>query len=307
MASSDYDTYMKLSAHSVRLSEDGMKIHNNNDDTQSVTLKATPSQAGNVDITLPVAQAGALLADFSDLDARNLKHANLLAAVTPADTDHFMLTDASDGESIKACTGSALKAYCSTALSPGDIDNSNLFAPGVVDANALAAGAVESSKIAANAVDNAAIAANAVDSGKLAAGAVNAAALGAGAVESAKIAAGAVDSAALGAGAVDSSKLAAGAVDSAAIAANAVNTAAIGPGQVTAAKVATDAITTGKIQNDAVTSDKLAAAVALDTSVEAPVFYFGNNKWKAEVDGSNDLKFYFWNGTSWVDKGGYAS
>ena len=42
--SSDYDTYGRMHAKSLFLSEDGVRIHNNADDSQTVTLKCTPSK-----------------------------------------------------------------------------------------------------------------------------------------------------------------------------------------------------------------------------------------------------------------------
>jgi hypothetical protein len=70
-------------------------------------------------------------------------------------------------------------------------------------------------------------------------------------------------------------------------------------GAVTTAKLASDAITTAKLADDCVTSAKLAPAVALDTSVQAPIVYIGNQKWKLELS-TNDLVFSYWNGSAWV-------
>ena len=176
MASSDFDTYGQLHAKSVFLSQDGMRIHNDNDDSQTVTLKATPNQGGDIELTLPVGQAGALLSEHSDLDARNLKNLNL---VTPeanvADADKFAFVDDSDSESLKICTASQLKTYVGAAagLSPGDINNANLFTAGVVDSNALAANAVDSAALADNAVDTAAIGAGQVTAAKVATDAIS--------------------------------------------------------------------------------------------------------------------------------------
>ena len=170
MASSDFDTYGQLHAKSVFLSQEGLRIHNDNDDSQTVTLKATPNQGGDIELTLPVGQAGALLSEHSDLDARNLKHLNL---VTPeanvADADKFAFVDSSDSEALKVCTAGQLKTYVGAAagLSPGDIDNANLFAADVVDSNALAANSVDANALADNAVDAGAIAIDAVTEAKI--------------------------------------------------------------------------------------------------------------------------------------------
>jgi hypothetical protein len=70
-------------------------------------------------------------------------------------------------------------------------------------------------------------------------------------------------------------------------------------GAVTTVKLASDAVTTAKLADDCVTSAKLAPAVALDTSVQAPIVYIGNQKWKLELS-TNDLVFSYWNGSAWV-------
>jgi hypothetical protein len=80
---------------------------------------------------------------------------------------------------------------------------------------------------------------------------------------------------------------------------NAVTTAKILDANVTTAKILDANVTTAKIADDAITSAKLAPAVALDTSVEAPIVYIGNNKWKMELS-TNDLVFSYWNGSAWV-------
>ena len=68
---------------------------------------------------------------------------------------------------------------------------------------------------------------------------------------------------------------------------------------VTTAKITDANVTTAKIADDAITSAKLAAAIALDTSVEAPTVFIGNNKWKLELS-TNDLVFSYYNGSAWV-------
>jgi hypothetical protein len=80
---------------------------------------------------------------------------------------------------------------------------------------------------------------------------------------------------------------------------NAVSTAKVADSAITTAKVADANITTDKVADDAITSAKLAAAIALDTSVQAPTVFIGSNKWKVELNG-NDLVFYYYNGSAWV-------
>ena len=337
MASSDYPDYGRMHAKSIFLSEDGVRLHDANDDSKTITLKGPSTyQAGNQDITLPDS-SGALLNSSSDLDYRNLHHANLLASVTPADGDKFMIVDVSDSESMKAVSGTQLKAYCSTSLSPGDIDNANLFAAGVVDSAALAANSVTATELQDNTVTENKLQNGAVSSGKLAANAVNSAAIADDAVTAAKISihdatdigAGLADadsflvndsddtnnvkrvtgaalktfigSSSLSAGDIDNSNLfAAGVVDSAALAANSVTATELQDNATTENKLQNGAVSTAKIQNDAVTSDKLAAAVALDTSIEAPIMYFGSNQWRMQIVGG-DLVMQKWNGVdTWV-------
>ena len=48
--SSDFPNYGKLLAKNVHIDESGITFFKNNDDTKSVTLKVTPSEAGNVNI-----------------------------------------------------------------------------------------------------------------------------------------------------------------------------------------------------------------------------------------------------------------
>ena len=86
---SDYDTYSRLHCRSVYTSEDGLRLAKNDDDTKTVTLKCTPSEAGNVDINLPTS-AGTLMLTDGDLDARNLTNLQNLVSVSPEDNDAFL-------------------------------------------------------------------------------------------------------------------------------------------------------------------------------------------------------------------------
>ena len=172
MASSAYDTYGKLLAKNVYLDESGLRFHDADDDTKTITLKASNIQAGNADITLPTS-AGALLSAGSNLDGANLTAGSVATAALEddcvtaakvdiasaddigaglADADSFFVSDSDASDAVKRVTGAALKTFIgSTSLQPGDIDNSNLFAANVVDANALANDAVQNANVAAGA------------------------------------------------------------------------------------------------------------------------------------------------------------
>ena len=172
MSSSDYDTYSNLHAKSAFLSEAGIRYHLDSDDSKTVTLKATPSQAGNVDLTLPTS-AGALLSDQSNLNGAKLSDGSVATAALADDSvnadkisfhdatdigaglhnaDSFLVSDSDNANAVKRVTGAALKMFCGGSLSAGDIDNSNLFAANVVDTAAIANDAVTEFKIGANQV-----------------------------------------------------------------------------------------------------------------------------------------------------------
>jgi hypothetical protein len=106
-------------------------------------------------------------------------------------------------------------------------------------------------------------------------------------------------SANLSVGRVSSVKIVDGAITTVKVASDAITTVKIADANITTAKVADAAITTAKVADDAITSAKLAAAIALDTSVQAPTVFIGSNKWKVELNG-NDLVFYYYNGSAWV-------
>ena len=133
--------------------------------------------------------------------------------------------------------------------------------------------------------------------------------LSVGSVSSLKIVDGAVTTAKLASDAVTTVKILDANVTTAKIADANVTTAKLADANVTEGKLASNAvstakivdanITTAKLADDCVTSAKLAPAVALDTSVQAPIVYIGNNKWKMELS-TNDLVFSYWNGSAWV-------
>ena len=79
--SSDFPNYGKVLAKNIHLDESGIKFFKNDDDSKSVTLKVTPSEAGNVDIQLPTS-SGTLMTtgDSVSLGVGDIDNANLFAA-----------------------------------------------------------------------------------------------------------------------------------------------------------------------------------------------------------------------------------
>ena len=345
---SDYDTYSRIHCRSVYTSEDGLRLANNDDVSKTITLKVTPSQAGNVDINLPTS-AGTLMRTNDDLDSRNLVHGNLLASVTPANDDAWLIYDASDQNEPKRVLGSSLKDYIGAGLPTGNTPANVLVADGsgVFQSVALSGDATISNvgalTLASDSVGSAQIEANAVTAGKLNINGATllsghvigvdemllyddsstsnvkvpmsgvasyvSANLSVGSVSSVKIVDGAVTTAKLASDAVTTVKIADANVTEGKLASNAVTSAKIADANVTEGKLASNAvstakivdanITTAKLADDCVTSAKLAPAVALDTSVQAPIVYIGNQKWKLELS-TNDLVFSYWNGSAWV-------
>ena len=108
MSSSDFDTYGRLHAKSAFLSQEGVRIHLDTDDSKTITLKATPSQTGNADITLPTS-AGELLNASSNLNGANLTGLESLAQPGIADADVLVYADNSDSHNPKGVTASDLK------------------------------------------------------------------------------------------------------------------------------------------------------------------------------------------------------
>jgi hypothetical protein len=115
--SSDCDTCSRIHAKSILLSEAGVKFHLGTDDAKTVTLKATPSASGNVDLPLPTS-AGTLMRTTDDVDSRNLVHGNLLASVTPADDDTWLIYGASDSNDPKRVLVTSLKNYIGIVAFP---------------------------------------------------------------------------------------------------------------------------------------------------------------------------------------------
>ena len=285
---SSYDDYSRIHCKSILLSEAGVKFHLDTDDTKTITLKASPSASGNVDLQLPTS-AGTLMRTADDLDSRNLAHGQNLVAVTPADGDGWLVFDTSDSDNPKRVTGTALKAYIDAGLPVGNTSANILVADGsgVFQSVALSGDATISNvgalTLANDSVGTAQIEASAVTASK-----VN--------ITGASLLSGAVvagDEVLLYDASTTSNVKVPMSGVATYVSANLTNNA------VVTAKVADANITTAKLADDCVTSAKLAPAVALDTSVEAPIVYIGNNKWKMELS-TNDLVFSYWNGSAWV-------
>jgi len=325
---SDYDTYSRIHAKSMMLSEDGVRWHLDTDSNKTVTLKCTPSASGNIDLQLPTS-AGTLMRTADDLDSRNLVHGNLLASVTPVDDDAWLIYDASDSNEPKRVLGSSLKTYIGAGLPTGNTPANVLVADGsgVFQSVALSGDATISNvgalTLANDSVGTAQVEAGAITAGKLN---INGATLlsghvigvdemllyddsstsnvkvpmsGVASYVSANLSVGSVSSLKIVDGAVTTAKLASDAVTTVKIADANITTAKVADAAITTAKVADANITTDKVADDAITSAKLAAAIALDTSVQAPTVFIGSNKWKVELNG-NDLVFYYYNGSAWV-------
>jgi len=326
--SSSYDDYSRIHCKSILLSEAGVKFHLDTDDTKTITLKGTPSAVGNIDLQLPVG-AGTLMRTSDDLDSRNLVHGNLLASVIPVDDDAWLIYDASDSNEPKRVLGSSLKTYVGSVALPSATEAQMLVAnsSGVYasvsmsgDATVNASGVLT---LANDSVGTVQVEAGAITAGKLN---INGATLLSGAVVagdemllydasstsnvkvpmsgvasyvSANLSVGSVSSVKIVDGAITTVKVASDAITTVKIADANITTAKVADAAITTAKVADANITTDKVADDAITSAKLAAAIALDTSVQAPTVFIGSNKWKVELNG-NDLVFYYYNGSAWV-------
>ena len=326
--SSSYDDYSRIHCKSILLSEAGVKFHLDTDDTKTITLKGTPSAVGNIDLQLPVG-AGTLMLTNDDLDSRNLVNGNLLTSVSPADGDGFLMYDASDSSAPKRVLGSALKTYVGSVALPSATEAQMLVAnsSGVYasvsmsgDATVNASGVLT---LANDSVGTAQVEAGAITAGKLN---INGATLlsghvigvdemllyddssasnvkvpmsGVASYVSAHLSVGSVSSLKIVDGAITTVKVASDAITTVKIADANITTAKVADAAITTAKVADANITTDKVADDAITSAKLAAAIALDTSVQAPTVFIGSNKWKVELNG-NDLVFYYYNGSAWV-------
>ncbi len=187
---STLNAYGTGSMKSLKLANDIVMV-GATDDTKSITLKLSgdPSQAGNVDISIPVVTANqTLLHNGSDLDAAKMTGIQSLAQPTFADADILLFADSDDSNNPKGLTGSALKTYVGslpTGTTDGDLvvydQTAGQWQRQAMSGDAtisntgaltIANGAVETAMFAAGAVDTAALAPDAVTEAKLADNAV---------------------------------------------------------------------------------------------------------------------------------------
>ena len=337
MASSDYDTYGRMHAKSLFLSEDGVRIHNNADDSQTVTLKCTPSQAGNVDISLPTS-AGALLSAGSNLDASKLNSFDSVTPGTLANADTFVFGDADGGHAAKKVLASELKTFINsgevslpsgtndqlmynsagtwTAVDVGgDLSHSagsfTLANDSVTNAKVSAGAAIAKSKLAALEIADSDVAAGAnIAKNKLAALEIADSDVAAGAnISKNKLAALEIADADVAAGAaIAYNKLALSnsivegdltnnAVTADKLAANSVNEFKIGSNQVKDSHIVSagssgtaEALKFIKLDASKDVSglnDVGMATATAQTSVEAPIMYFGTNQWRMQIVGGD--------------------
>ena len=206
---SDYDTYGKLAVDSVWLSENGVRYHKNDDDTMTVTLKATPTEAGNIDLQLPTT-AGTLLSNQSTLPGANLGAGSVATAAladsavtavkvdingasnvaAAADADEVLVYDASGTANGKMAL-SAIKTYVGAGLPTGNTEANVLVADGAGDFQSVALSG--DATIAANGALS--LAANSVDTAEIADNAVSSAKIGVAQVTAAKLALSCIDNA----------------------------------------------------------------------------------------------------------------
>ena len=194
---STVNTYGTVSANAISL-KDTVKFVGATDDTKTISLKlpSDPTAAGDVVYTLPViTSAQTLLHNGSSIAATQVNINGATAETSAADTDEFLIYDAS-ATSNKKMTLANLKTYAggvpsgtsaqaivyngsnvATAVTvSGDItiNNTGVTAIGSnkVTNAMLQNNSVDANKLANNAVDSAAIANNAVTAGKYGAGSI---------------------------------------------------------------------------------------------------------------------------------------
>lgn len=345
MASSDYDTYGRLHAKSCALSNLGVKIIDDADDTKSITLKGPATyNAGNADITLPNA-AGALLSDQSTLPGANLGAGSVATAAladsavtaakvningasnvaAAADTDEVMVYDASGTANGKMAL-SVIKTYVGAGLPTGNTEANVLVADGAGDFQSVAmsgdctvaaSGAVT---IANDAISGAKVADDGIGASKLD---INGSTSVVGPVQDADEAM-VYDSSALANRKLAMSDLKAytnagqismpaGGTSGQIVTYNGSN-APINvtmSGDVTmdntgVTSLGTGVVDTAQLANNSVDSNKVAPSVAFGTSVRAPVILVDTDKWRITLSG-NDLVFQYWNGASWDTKQTFSS
>jgi len=109
MASSAYDTYGTLSVKAIKIAEEGLRLHNDEDDTKYCEIKAV-DPTGQHALTLPN-NTGTLLSSASTLDASKVGVASLTEVDALANADVFMLYDATASANRKV-TAADLATFC---------------------------------------------------------------------------------------------------------------------------------------------------------------------------------------------------
>ena len=171
MASSDYDTYGNLKIKSVLLdAPSGVKFFDPNDDSKSVTLKATGLGAGNVDIQLPTS-AGTLMTtgDSMNLQPGDIDNTNLFAADV-VDSSALAPNAVSDthiaaGANIAKSKLAALQIQDSDVAAGANIAKNKLASLQIADSDVAAGANIAKSKLASLEVANADVATNAAIAG----------------------------------------------------------------------------------------------------------------------------------------------
>lgn len=117
--SSNYDTYAPMKIKQVKLdAASGIVWHDPDDDTKTLTLKATSLGVGNADISLPTS-AGTLLNSSSDLPSANLTGIENLGQPGISDADILIYADSGSGNAPAGVTASDLKTYVGGSLPSG--------------------------------------------------------------------------------------------------------------------------------------------------------------------------------------------
>lgn len=109
MASSAYDSYGSLSVKAIRIAEEGVRWHNDDDDTKYCEVKAVDPTGQHV-LTLPN-NTGTVLSSASTLDASKVGVNSLTAVDALANGDEFMLYDATASANRKV-SAADLATFC---------------------------------------------------------------------------------------------------------------------------------------------------------------------------------------------------
>jgi hypothetical protein len=171
-------------------------FHGLNDETKKVSIfQEEPTAVGNFKFTIPALTADAMaLTDASNLNAAKVVGVEDLTSVTLADGDSVLISDVSDADAVKRCTGSNLKAFLNVSELSGQTENDILVANSSGDMVAVAvSGDLTNSgggfTVANGAITGAKIAVGAINNNNLfAANVINTNAVGAGQITAAKIA-----------------------------------------------------------------------------------------------------------------------